>query len=410
MKLVSPAIKAASAFTLGGAAFALANLLLARHLSTEAYGEFSLVLAMAVLGISLGPLSLDAIVLRHRPGPRPMLFGLSLLTGLAVAAVAVAVGRSVYGIESGFLVALSLAIAAGSVARLSASIYQSEKRFKVSLWLIQSQNITLIGAATAAGLIAFVSAQVVFSAYALHWAVAAVVGALTLRRVSRIPQNETWTVPWRESLPLFGYLLTVQLAAQLDRLIIPKLLDIESLATFGVLSALVLAPFKMFQTGVGYTLVPGLRNSDSKTGRRKILVHEAGITVLVVAGGAASGFFIAPWFADLFLKGKYVLEPTLIGAAVFAGTMRVLVMFISSIVTALGDQVHLAWLNRGSWLALAASVAGGWWGSQWGLAGLVFGFSLGSLLRALLAAAVATKVWQKPSEQQQASALFVKGP
>jgi O-antigen/teichoic acid export membrane protein len=327
-----------------------------------------------------------------------MLFGLSLLTGAAVGGFAVTAGHLVYSIDSGFLIALSLAIAAGSVARLSASIYQSEKRFKISLWLIQSQNITLIGAAIAAGLVTIVSAQVVFSAYALHWFAAAVVGLLTLRQVSRIPENPGWKVPWRESLPLFGYLVTVQLAAQLDRLIIPKLLDIESLATFGVLSALVLAPFKMFQTGVGYTLVPGLRNSDSKASRRKILVHEAGITALVVAGGAASGFLIAPWFAELFLKGKYVLGPTLIAAAVFAGTMRVLVMFISSIVTALGDQEHLTWMNRGSWLALAASIAGGWWGSQWGLAGLVFGFSLGSFLRALLAGAVAAKVWQKPSD------------
>ena len=398
MKLISPAIKAASAFTLGGAAFALANLLLARHLSTEAYGEFSLVLAMAVLGISLGPLSLDAIVLRHRPGPRLKLFGLSLVTGAAVAAVAVAVGALVYAIDGGFLIALSLAITAGSVARLGASVYQSEKRFKISLWLIQSQNITLIAAAMVAGLIAAVSAKTVFFAYALHWTAAAIVALLTLRHLSRIAVNESWTVPWRESLPLFGYLLTVQLAAQLDRLIIPKLLDIESLATFGVLSALVLAPFKMFQTGVGYTLVPGLRNSDSKSGRRKILVHEAGVTALVIAGGAASGFFIAPWFADLFLKGKYELGDALVGAAVFAGTMRVLVMFISSIVTALGSQAHLAWLNRGSWLALIASVAGGWWGSQWGLAGLVFGFSLGSLLRAVLAAAVATKVWRQPAD------------
>ena len=398
MKLISPAIKAASAFTLGGAAFALANLLLARHLSTEAYGEFSLVLAMAVLGISLGPLSLDAIVLRHRPGPRPKLFGLSLVTGIAVAMVAVAAGTFVYAIDGGYLVSLSLAITTGSVARLGASVYQSEKKFKISLWLIQSQNITLIVAAIASGLVAAVSAHMVFFAYALHWTAAAIVGLLTLRYVSRLSVNESWVVPWRESVPLFGYLVTVQLAAQLDRLIIPKLLDIESLATFGVLSALVLAPFKMFQTGVGYTLVPGLRNADSKSGRRKILVHEAGVTALVIAGGAASGFIVAPWFADLFLKGKYVLGPALVAAAVFAGSMRVLVMFISSIVTALGTQRHLAWLNRGSWLALGASVAGGWWGSQWGLAGLVFGFSLGSFLRALLAAAVATKVWQKPAD------------
>jgi O-antigen/teichoic acid export membrane protein len=336
----------------------------------------------------------------------PKLFGLSLLTGMVVALISVAVGYLVYAIGGAFLAALALAIAAGSVARLGASIYQSEKRFKFSLWLIQSQNITLIASAIVVGLVSATSAKGVFSAYALHWSAAAAVGLLSLRLSSKIPTNESWIVPWREGLPLFGYLVTVQLAAQLDRLIIPKLLDIESLATFGVLSALVLAPFKMFQTGVGYTLVPGLRNSDSRASRRGILMHEAAITALVIVGGAASAFFIAPWFAEFFLKGKYVLGPALIAAAVFAGAMRVLVMFISSIVTALGDQTHLVWLNRGSWLALAASVAGGWWGSQWGLAGLVFGFSLGSLLRAALAAAVSAKVWKMPSKQQQASALL----
>jgi O-antigen/teichoic acid export membrane protein len=407
MKLLSPAIKAASAFTLGGAAFALANLLLARYLSTEAYGEFSLVLAMAVLGISLGPLGLDAIVLRHRPGPRRILFISSLMTGLILAAVTVAAGHYLYGIEGGFLIALALAIASGSVARLAASVYQSEKRFKISLLLIQSQNITLIGAAIAAGIVAFISAQLVFSAYALHWTSAAIVGLLSLRLLSRIPENGAWSIPWREGMPLFGYLLTVQLAAQLDRLLIPKLLDLESLATFGVLSALVLAPFKMFQTGVGYTLVPGLRNADSKAARRKNLVHEAGVTALVIAGGAASGFLIAPWFAELFLKGKYVLGPALIGAAIFAGAMRVIVMFVSSIVTALGTQEHLAWLNRSSWLALAMSVVGAWLGARWGLAGLIFGFSLGSLLRALLAAFVAVRVWNQPVDPDPESVLPV---
>ena len=110
--------RSASAFALGGAAFALANLLLARSLSTQAYGEFSLVLAITTLGVSLGPLSLDAVVLRHRPGPRAMLFGFSLMTGAAVATVAATVGWAIYSIEAGFLMALVVAIATGSVTRL----------------------------------------------------------------------------------------------------------------------------------------------------------------------------------------------------------------------------------------------------------------------------------------------------
>jgi len=399
MKLLSPAIKAASAFTLGGAAFALANLLLARSLSMQAYGQFSLVLTITVLGVMLGPLSLDAVVLRHRPGPRPMLFRSSLITGVVVATVAVAIGWAVYSIEAGYLTAVAVAIVAGSVTRLCASIYQSEQRFKVSLWLIQSQNITLILGAIVASWISVASAQVVFSAYALHWVVAAIVGVLSLRFVAGITTNDSWTIPWRENPPLFGYLVTVQLAAQLDRLIIPKLLDIESLATFGVLAALVIAPFKMFQMGVGYTLVPGLRTADSKSARRRILLHEAGVMALVIAGGAASGLILAPWIAELFLKGKYVLGSTLVSAAVIAASLRVLVMFVSSIVTALGNQNQLAWLNHGSWVALFASVAGGWWGSQWGLPGLIFGFASGSLLRIAVAVLIASRVWHQPPQE-----------
>ena len=381
---------------MGGAAFAVANLLLARYLPTQAYGEFSLVLAMAVLGVQLGPFSLDAVVLRHRPGPQKILFAFALLTGCLVALATVIVGRTVYSIDAAYLGALAVAIAFGSVARLGASIYQSEKRYKVSLWLIQSQNITLILAALACGLLSYVTAQLVFSAYALHWVVAAIVGLIAIRAFSGIQVDEDWQVPWKENFPLFGYLLTVQLAAQLDRLLIPKLLDIESLATFGVLSALVLAPFKMFQTGVGYTLVPGLRNAESRPARRKILVHEAGVTALVIAGGAASGFLIAPWFADFFLKGKYELDTVLVASAIFAGSLRVLVMFASSIITALGGHAQLALLNHFSWLALAASVVGAWWGAQWGLPGLVFGFALGSLVRIAAGAAIAAQVWRNP--------------
>jgi O-antigen/teichoic acid export membrane protein len=401
MKLFSPAVKAASAFTLGGAAFALANLLLARNLSTQEYGEFALILAITTVSIPLGSISLDAIVLRHRPGPQAQLLKLSILTGLTIGTFVALLGSLAYSIDERFLPLIVLAIAAGSVTRMSSSIYQSEKHYKASLWLLQSQNVTLILAAIFAGLFVSVTTQIVYSAYAGHWLLAAIIGWVSVKQFSGLLVNKSWKIPWAESAPLFGHLLAAQLTAQLDRLMIPKLLNIESLATFGVLAALVIAPFKMFQTGMGYTLIPGLRTATNKKARRDILAHESMTAAFVIFVAILSGFVVAPWVTKIFLQGKYVLEYSLIGAAVFAGSLQVAVVFVSSIVTALGNRGQLALLNRGTWLALAISIAGGWWGARWGLPGVVLGFSSGGLLRIVVAASIATRLWHAPERARK---------
>jgi O-antigen/teichoic acid export membrane protein len=395
MKILSPAIKAASAFTLGGAAFAIANLLLARYLTTESYGEFSLILAISILSIPLGPLGLDAIVLRHRPGPQPRLLRISVLTGLGAGALIALLAKIIYPIDAAYVPLIAIAIAAGSATRVGSAVFQSEKRYAPSLWMIQSQNIMLILAAVAVASFG-VTTLVVYSAYTLHWALAALVGWLSLTIFSKIVTRDSWRIPWDESPPLFGYVVAAQLSGQLDRLMIPKLLDIESLATFGVLSALVLAPFKMFQAGMGYTLIPGLRAAVSKISRKGIIIHEARTAAFVIFLAIASGFTIAPWVADMFLQGKYELGRTLIAAAVIVGSIQVVVMFVSSIVTALGNRQRLEWLNRSSWLALLVSVIGGWYGSRWGLPGVILGFALGSLARLLTAALIAARVWKEP--------------
>jgi len=316
-----------------------------------------------------------------------------MLTGALLAIAA----KLVYSLDVTVVSVLGVAIMAGSIARLSASVYQSENRFSTSLWLMQSQNITLISAALAAGLFAAITPAVVFALFTTHWVVVAIAGWVLLIYISRIQTSDSWEIPWREIPALFGYIVTVQLAAHLDKLMLPKVLDIESLATFGVLSALVFAPFKMFQAGVGFTLIPGLRTAETARDRTRTMLHEAKTTMMVIALGLSSGFFIAPWVARTFLEGKYELDTMLIAAAVFAGSARVIVMFVSSVVTALGSQAQLHMLNRGSWLAVLLSVIGGWWGAQWGLSGFIAGFALGSVFRVALASEIAAKVWRAPT-------------
>jgi O-antigen/teichoic acid export membrane protein len=384
---------------MGGAGFAVANLLLARHLSPHDYGHLSLVLAVTLVCIPLGPLSLDAMVLRNRPGPMTQLLKLSSITGVIGGILVALVASIVYSIEPGFLPIIAIAIAMGSITRVGASVYQSEKRYTWSLWLIQSSNLTLLAAAVASLLLVDFSEIMILAVFAAHWLLAAIVGWLSLKSLSGIKVADTLTASWKERLPLFGYLVTAQLTAQMDRLLIPKFLDLESLATFGVLAALVLAPFKMLELGTGYTLIPGLRTAETKVARGEILNHEVRIASIVIVLAIASGFLVAPWVADLFLQGKYELGWALIAAGVIAGTLRMCVVFVSSIVTALGSQARLEELNRRSWFALVVSVIAGWYGSRWGLPGVILGLAGGSLARLGFATAIALHAWRAPAKQ-----------
>jgi O-antigen/teichoic acid export membrane protein len=401
MKLLSPAIKAATGFTLGGAAFAVANVLLARHLAPQAYGELALLIAITNLSIPLGPMSLDTIILRHRPGPQPRLLAFSIVSGSIAGLIIASVTSKIYPIDAQLLSFMVVAILAGSVARVAASVYQSEQRYGLSLCLIQSQNITLILVALAVGVFAGIGSHTVYVTYTMHWVVVAVIGAALLLVGSRLRAKHTWRLPWGECPPLLGYLIAAQLSIQLDRLVIPKFLDLESLALFGVLAALVLAPYKMLEVGVAYTLVPGLRGADDKSARLAIILSESRSALLVFTVAIANAFLLAPLIADVFLHGKYVLETTLIAAAVFAGTLQVIARFMVSIVTALGARTHLRWITQASWLTLFLAVLCGWFGSTWGLPGVILGLSAGSLARIIIAALIASYVWNQPDHVRE---------
>ena len=395
-KLFSPAIKAAGAFAMGGAAFALANLLLARHLSTQDFGHFSLILSITLLSIPLGPMGLDSVALRHRPGPQIKLLGGALIFGAIGAILVAALAAKIYALDSRILLVLGIAIMAGSLARMSASIFQSVERFKAALLLMQAQNITLIIAAVAAGIFTGISSDAVFSLYAVQWVIVAMIGWYLLLFRSKIPTLPSWKIPWPEIPALFGYLVTHNLSTQVDKLLIPKLMDIETLATFGVLSPLVMAPFKMLQSGVGYTLVPRLKSATSLAHRTRLALHEAKTTSVIVVLSGSAAFIVAPWVTNVFLNGKYELSQLLIASAVFSGVLRVAAMYASSIVTALGESHHLMWMTRASWIALSVSVIGGAWGVQWGLPGFIFGFALGLLVRTGIATFFAIQVWHLP--------------
>lgn len=386
--LRNPQLLAAFAFGGGGVAFSVANLVLARELDPIAFATFALVVAVLNLSVSISALGLDGIVIRRLLPPTPALLRRSALTALGVAAGVAAVSAVLYPLPAAILAALFLGVAAGGPWRIAAAVHQSRREFTRALPLAQSDNILVLLAAllvvVAPGAPTWIAIGVVTVGRVL---VASAGWSALLRRGPRAADAAPAApIGWGEQLSLVSIGAAGAILVQLDRLVIPKVLPLEALATFGVLAAVVGAPFRVLQLAAGYTLAPRLRATADPRARRRLIVREGAAITLVLVVASMAVWVAIPLIVEHFLEGRYRIGNVLILATLFAGAAKVADAFIVAIVSALGGERELARLGAWGWATCALSVAAGAAGARFGgLSGVVLGVSLGWWARAAAA-------------------------
>jgi O-antigen/teichoic acid export membrane protein len=381
----SPTLRTVAIYTASGFGFVGANLLLARVLPTVEYGFFTLVIALVNLGFALGTGGLDGVVNR-----RHLEAGPTLLRRVAAAALAVGVGFAAFS-EVAYDLALPMVLAvfvctvAGGLMMVAAAKFQSEQRFAISLALSQSTNLVLLLAALVVVLSKHSAAWLPVWIVALGFVAAAVVGwRILLREHAAKTSTDSW-FSWGEALSFAGLNAAGLVLIQLDRLIIPYVLTLQDLATYGVLAAIAGSLFRVLSMGVGYTLVPRLRAAEGVPERRLLIAREARLVGAIVVGGGLVIWLATPLVERWFLAGKYHLAGSLVIAAVVSGTAKVLNAFTKSIVSALATPDELSRVNLYGWGSVVVAVLAAMIGSRWGLAGVIYGVAFGWLLRALAA-------------------------
>jgi O-antigen/teichoic acid export membrane protein len=206
------------------------------------------------------------------------------------------------------------------------------------------------------------------------------------------PQGASGAHSLLEGLSLLGITAAALILMQLERLLTPRLLTLEDLATFAVVATLVGSPFRMLQMGAGYTLLPRLSTASTPEERRQLVRREA-VAVMMIGGAAALVIlFAAPWIAGWLLAGKYQLSTALMIAALVSATVKLVDGFATTMVWALASARQLALLNWVSWTCAGVGLAGAWVGARWGLIGLMYGVTLGWVCRGAVAGALATKL------------------
>jgi O-antigen/teichoic acid export membrane protein len=148
-------------------------------------------------------------------------------------------------------VALIISITAGGISRVAAAIFQSQLRFGTALSLSQGLAVALLGMGAFAVIAEGAEIKVLAALVAGYYVISAGVGWGVLSRQKRAgaPAEHSFL----EGLSLLGITAAALLLMQLERLLAPRLLTLEDLATFAVATTLVGSPFRMLQMGAGYT-------------------------------------------------------------------------------------------------------------------------------------------------------------
>jgi len=291
---------------------------------------------------------------------------------------------------------LVVSAAAGGIMVVASARFQREQRFGLSLTLGQSPNLVLAVAAAAVFATGATDAWVPVLIATTGFVLAAWCGWWLLLRERKAKPERGSRFSWREALAFAGLNASGLLLVQLDRFLIPHVLPLGELATYGVLAAVVGSPFRVLQNSVGYSLLPRLRAATSIPERRRLIIREIWLAGLLLLLAAVAVWFAVPLVERWFLAGKYHLSGSLVVAATAAGLAKVMNAFSRATVTALADARELSLVNVLGWVSVAVATAAALIAGRWGLAGVIYGVGLGWLLRAAAALFVSARHLRLP--------------
>lgn len=384
--LRSESLRAAVALGVGGAAFALGSLVLARILSPGAYGLVSLFIGIVAVCGFIGPLGLDLVVARRGLQLDASWRRAVLAACAAVGAVTAAATAIAYHLPLPLLTCVLLATAARGVVQACGAHFQGQRQFPTALWIRQLPNWALVPVALCSALLEFRTANGACVLITVAGLAGASAAWLQVARRGR-PGNPQ--PPPGKSLGEAFSLVTLESSSamflQLERLLLVPTVGLGGLALFGVLAALVGSPFRLLQQAAQFTLIPSLRAASGPAGRVRLLRREIVLVGLVSAAGSVAIWIAAPRIARWFLAGRYDLPPALVMAGLVSGVLKVFSAFAFATVIALARDRSLRVLGVLSWASLGVSVAGAFVAIPWGLVGVLYGISLGWLIRAAAA-------------------------
>jgi O-antigen/teichoic acid export membrane protein len=368
--------------------FALGNILLARVLPEEEYGRVALFLAIAQLGITLGPIGMETVVNRYRLSASASLLGRVLFTSSIVAVLLATIAFLFYEFGAPLAWVLAATVLAAAVNRVGGSFFQSKQKFGLSLFLLLIHNWIVLCAVPVVLLFDRPEALPAALTIATGYVTMAALGwrkGFDMRHEAPVPdsQRPTSGTIAREGLAVVGVQVAIAAFFQLDRLLIPNALSIRDLAIYSVVSSVAASPFRMLQTGFAFALLPRVRACASRAAIKRLLRHEIFVAFAMASAAAVLVLVATPWLLSWLLDSRYEFRMSLLYALIVVGFVRVWNGISGATVSAIGSARQLVAFNACSWGSLALGASCAWLARGAGLPGIVYGLGVGWLASAL---------------------------
>ncbi|MCB4858071.1 polysaccharide biosynthesis protein [Sphingobium sp. PNB] len=373
---------AALGFGLSGAAFTLGMLLLARELPVEAYGRFTLAVALFNIFGLLTPLGVDQLFLRGPMRAGKGLLAFLILSGLVVGGVVGMAAGLLGGLHPAEAWLTALAIAGGGLVAATSTGLRARAVPGASMLLAISASFVLLLAGTAAVAFGLKDGTAPLAIFAAGNIVFGAIGWGLLRRRAKDGDAVHPARRWREAGSMLGLVALGTVSLQVERIIIPIPLDLKELALFGVLASVAIFPFRLLASGVGFTLAPRLIGAQ-RARRQAVVLAEARPLLAVIVVATAGLVACGPWIAAMVTGGLYAIGPALILAACANGVGKVAMAFPRAMLTAAGSPADLVLLNGWGVVGLALTVCGALAGAACGITGLLWGATLGGAIPTL---------------------------
>ena len=373
---------AALGFGLSGAAFTLGMLLLARVLPVEAYGRFTLAVALFNIFGLLTPMGVDQLFLRGPMRAGRGLLAFLILSGLVVGGVVGAVTGLLGGLHRVEAWLTALAIAGGGLVAATSTGLRAWEMPGASMLLAISASFILLLAGTLTVLLGIKHGATPLAIFAAGNIVFGAIGWSLLRCRAKDGDVGHPARSWREAGSMLGLVALGTLSLQIERIVIPILLDLKDLALFGVLASVAIFPFRLLASGVGFTLAPRLIGAEPAR-RQAIVLVEARPLLAVIIVATAGLAVCGPLLATMVTGGLYAIGPALVFAACVNGVGKVAMAFPRAMLTAAGSPADLVLLNGWGVVGLALTVCGALAGAAYGITGLLWGATLGGAIPTL---------------------------